>query len=149
MGRVINTDSTGAQRSRLRRTIAECLNRLMAKPELDAEAKDIASLIVLALREITDGVAQSADVWDKRGYYLKSDTLRNDWDWADRTADRMGNLIRVGDWARLPVVLATLVPRFADVDVVKLTRTEALWRGAYARLLADETKRRAKVQETQ
>lgn len=143
MGRLINVDSTGAQRARLRRTIAECLNRLMAKPELDAEAKDIAALIVLALREITAGVEQSADVWDKRGYYLKSDTLRRDWDWADRTADRMANLIRVGDWVRLPVVLATLVPKFADVDVVKLTRSEALWRGALARLLADEQKRRS------
>lgn len=147
MGRVINVDSTGAQRSRLRRTIAECLNRLMAKPELDAEAKDIASLIVLALREITDGVAQSADVWDKRGYYLKSDALRNDWDWADRTADRMANLIRVGDWARLPVVLATLVPRFSDVDVVKLTRSASLWRGAYARLIEDEKKRRGVAEQ--
>lgn len=143
MGRLINVDSTGAQRARLRRTIAECLNRLMAKPELDAEAKDIAALIVLALREITAGVEQSADVWDKRGYYLKSDALRRDWDWADRTADRMANLIRVGDWVRLPVVLATLVPKFADVDVVKLTRSEALWRGALARLLADEQKRRS------
>lgn len=143
MGRLIHVDSTGAQRARLRRTIAECLNRLMAKPELDAEAKDIAALIVLALREITAGVEQSADVWDKRGYYLKSDALRRDWDWADRTADRMANLIRVGDWVRLPVVLATLVPKFADVDVVKLTRSEALWRGALARLLADEQKRRS------
>lgn len=143
MGRLINVDSTGAQRARLRRTIAECLNRLMAKPDLDAEAKDIAALIVLALREITAGVEQSADVWDKRGYYLKSDALRRDWDWAGRTADRMANLIRVGDWARLPVVLATLVPKFADVDVVKLTRSAALWRGALSRLIADEQKRRS------
>ena len=143
MGRLIHVDPTGAQRARLRRTIAECLNRLMAKPDLDAEAKDIAALIVLALREITAGVEQSADVWDKRGYYLKSDALRRDWDWAGRTADRMANLIRVGDWARLPVVLATLVPKFADVDVVKLTRSEALWRGALARLVADERQRRA------
>ena len=85
---------------------------------------------------------------DKRGYYLKSDSLRNDWDWADRTADRMANLIRVGDWARLPVVLATLVPRFKDVDVVKLTRSAALWRGAYARLLEDEKRRRATAEPT-
>jgi hypothetical protein len=140
MSRLIQTDSTSSQRQRWRRTIAEALNHLMAKRALDDEAKDLAALIVFALREISAGVEQSASVWDKRHYYIKADRLRADWEWSGRAADRMASLIRVDDWVRLPVVLADLAPRFADVHVAKLTRSDALWAGAYARLKAEAVK---------
>lgn len=143
MGRLINTDSTGTQRQRWRRTIAEALKRLMQKAELDDEARDLAALIVHSLREISKGVERSATAWDKRHYYIKADRLRADWEWTDRMADRMANLIVAGDWMRLPVVLARLAPRFADVGVTQYTRSEELWNGALARLLEDERKRRA------
>ena len=135
MGRLVTTDSTGTQRARLRRTIAEALKRLMAKGELDEEAKDLAALIVFVLREIAAGVEKSAAAWDKRHYYIKADRLRADWDWTDRFADRLANLLVVEDWARVPVALAQLAPRFADVSVVKLTRSSTLWEGAHARLV--------------
>ena len=137
MSRIVNTNSPGAQRQRLRRTIAEALNLLMAKPELDAEAKDLASLIVFSLREIARGVDRSATVWDNRHYYMKADRLRHDWSWSEHTADRMANLIIGGDWARLPVVLATLVPRFSDIHVAKITRSPRLWTGAHHRLIEE------------
>lgn len=143
MGRLINTDSTGAQRQRLRRTIAEALKLLATKRELDAEARDLSALIVFCLREIAEGVEQSATVWDKRHYYMKADRLRADWEWAGRSADRMANLIRVGDWLRLPVVLADIAPRFADVGVTKVTRSAALWAGACDRLVAEERAKKA------
>lgn len=143
MGRLINTDSTGAQRQRLRRTIAEALKLLATKRELDAEARDLSALIVYCLREIGEGVEQSATVWDKRHYYMKADRLRADWEWAGRSADRMANLIRAGDWLRLPVVLADIAPRFADVSVTKVTRSAELWTGACDRLVAEERAKKA------
>jgi hypothetical protein len=137
MGRLVTTDSTGTQRARLRRTIAEALKRLMAKGDLDDEARDLAALIVYVLREIAEGVEKSASAWDKRHYYIKADRLRADWDWADRFADRLANLLVVEDWGRVPLALAQLAPRFADVNVVKLTRSSALWNGAYDRLVQE------------
>lgn len=143
MGRLIDTDSTGAQRQRLRRTIAEALKLMATKRELDAEARDLAALVVYCLREIGEGVERSASVWDKRHYYIKADRLRADWEWAGRAADRMANLIRAGDWLRLPVVLAEIAPRFADVGVSKVTRSPELWAGACDRLVAEERAKRA------
>jgi hypothetical protein len=145
MGRLVVVDSTSTERQRLRRTIAEALNRLMAKRALDDEAKDLAALIVFALREVDVGVERSATVWDKKHYYIKADHLRNDYGWVSRYAERMTTLITVGDWVRLPVVLAELAPRFQDIHVSKLTRSAALWQGAHARLVAEA---RAKPQPT-
>lgn len=137
MGRLIAADSTSTVRQRWRRTIAEALKHLMAKRELDEEVKDLSALIVFALREIGAGVEQSATVWDKKHYYIKADHLRADWEWTGRAAERMTRLIRVDDWMRLPVVLAELAPRFADVNVNQFTRSDKLWRGAYKRLRAE------------
>lgn len=137
MGRLIAADSTSTVRQRWRRTIAEALKHLMAKRELDEEVKDLSALIVFALREIGAGVEQSATVWDKKHYYIKADHLRADWEWTGRAAERMTRLIRVDDWMRLPVVLAELAPRFADVSVNQFTRSDKLWRGAYKRLRAE------------
>lgn len=135
MGRVIKVDSPGAERQRLRRTIAEALHLLVAKTSLDDEARDLASLIVFCLREIDRNIDASAAAWDKRGYYIRADQLRDEWDWAARSAERMTKLIRVGDWPRLPVALADLAGRFRDVRIAKVTRNPNLWRGAYHRLM--------------
>ena len=140
MGRLVTPDSTSTERQRWRRTIAEALHRLMAKRALDAEAKDLAALIVFALRAIHQGVEQSAAVWDKKHYYIKADHLRSDYEWVARYDQRLTSLIRVGDWPRVSVVLAELAPRFSDVSVAKLTRGPDLWNGAYRRLM-DEAAR--------
>jgi hypothetical protein len=137
MARLIQTHSQSTQRQQLRRSIAEALHRLMAKPELDDEARDLAAFIVFALRAIGQNIERSADVWDGRHYYIKADELRERWAWTDRAAERMTRLIRAGDWARLPVVLADLAPRFADIHVARLTRSADLWAGAHDRLTSE------------
>jgi len=52
MSRIINIDGPGKQRHQHRRTIAEALRRLLEKRTLDEESKDLAALIVFALRGI-------------------------------------------------------------------------------------------------
>jgi len=141
MGRVISVERVGTKRQQLRRTVAEALRRLMEKPELDEEAKDLAALIVFCLDAIAEGVDRSATAWERRNYYLKADRFRREWAWASRTADEMMTLIREDAWDGLPAVLASLLPHFADVRVVKLVRPPSLWQGAYQRLLAEETPR--------
>ena len=138
MARLVNVDSTCTERQRHRRTVAEALHLLAAKRELDAEARDLAALIVFSLLAIHEGVERSAAAWDKRNYYIKADRLRAEWAWTDRYASRLANLIRGGDWGRLPAVLAEMAPRFCDVHVARLTRSPRLWAGACERLLGEQ-----------
>jgi hypothetical protein len=137
MSRLIKTDSPSTERQRLRRSIAEALHRLAGKTELDDEAKDLVSLIVLALREIVRNIESSAAAWEKRYYFEKAEALRTEWAWAGRYADRAGKLVKAGDWVRMPLLLADLSPRFKEVRVTKLTRTSKLWEGAYDRLMQE------------
>jgi len=135
MGRIVHTDKPGTQRQRLRRTIAEALHHLMRKEHPDEEARDLVALIVFSLRELSAGVHRSAEAWEKRGYFMKADRFRRDWEWADPTADQLEALLRAGDWSRLSANLAALAARFSDIRITRLTRTAALWEGCYQRLL--------------
>jgi len=138
MSRLISIESTGTQRNQQRRTIAEALRRLMEKRSLDAEAKDLAALIVFSLREIGHGVEQSASAWERKNYYLKADRFRSEWEWVMDSAEFLAAIIRTGRWHELPPVLAELAPRFADVQVTKYVKPASLWQGCYTRLMQEK-----------
>ncbi len=135
MSRIVNTGGTPAsQRNALRRTIAEVLRRLAAKRDIDDEAREMLAFIVVALRGIYTNIDQSANAWEKRDYYLKADQFRREWNWVPGAADRLHGILRDERWADLPMELAQLAPRFADVRVVQFTKPATLWAGAFQRL---------------
>jgi hypothetical protein len=137
MSRVINIDGPGKRRRQWRRTVAEALRRLMTKPDLDAEARDLAALIVYGLRGIDETIELTCEPWEKRNYYLKADRFRLDWEWAGQAAERITATIRSGEWKVLPLQLAELMPRFSDIRVAKYTRKPEVWDGCYRKLMRD------------
>ena len=135
MSRITYIDGTPNQkRNSLRRAIAEVLRRLSSKPTLDAESKDMLAFIALALREIAEGIDQSATAWEKRDYYLKADQFRREWEWAEPAATRLRTALCEERWNDVLAELAQLAPRFSDVRIKQLTRPASLWHGCYARL---------------
>ena len=137
MSRVISTQGPGKVRNQHRRTIAEMLRRLSQKQQLDDEAKDLAALIVFSLHGIADTVDQTITAWEKRDYWMKAERFREEWRWVEPTADELSAIIHRGQWNQLPVILAQLMPHFADIKIKQLTRKSALWRGAYQKFLQE------------
>ncbi|MEA3377194.1 MAG: hypothetical protein U9R72_13470 [Chloroflexota bacterium] len=135
MARIIYTESPGKTRHHYRRSVAEMLRRLSQKRRIDDEAKDQAALIVLCLQGMADTVDQTITAWEKRDYWMKAERFRREWEWLDPMADRLAGVIGREDWHELPALLAALAPHFSDIAVKRLTRAEALWTGAYQRLM--------------
>jgi len=135
LSRVIATDDVGQERAKLRRTIAEALRRLATKPIFDGEGEDLAALIVFSLRRLEQGVDQTATAWEKRNYYLKADRFRREWEWVNDTAYQLESALLLGQHDRMPLILATLFPKFSDITITRYTRSEALWEGCYRRLV--------------
>lgn len=138
MGRIINTANPGTERNRWRRTVAEALRHLMGKRNLDAEAQDLAALIVFGLRGIEQTIEVTVEAWEKRDYYVKADRFRLDWEWAGHAANKMTQTIKGGRWQELPPQLAELLPYFADIRLTKMTRTADTWTGCYAALMREK-----------
>jgi hypothetical protein len=137
MSRVINTNSPNKVRNQARRTIAEILRLLSKKPQIDEEAKDMAAIVVYSLREIDDSVKQTVDAWEKRGYWMKAERFLREWEWPGEAAANLDDIIRNDAWDLLPQLLAELFPQFSDIQIKKITRSPATWRGAHARLLQE------------
>lgn len=139
MSRVIKVDSPGKVRNQLMRTAAELIRRISQKPEVDAEVRDMAALLVYCFRQIDAGIDNSAAAWEKRDYWLKAERFRARWAWVRRAFNDLEAIIRSDDWERLPTVLVGLLPHFADIKITRFTRRENLWQGAYHRLMSEES----------
>lgn len=138
MGRVINTDSTGKKRNQNMRLAAELLRRLSQKTTLDEEAKNMVAALVFSFREIDEGIEQSAQVWEKRDYWMKAEEFRQRWRWAGAAADELQAIIFNDHWHLLPPMILKLLPLFKDIKITKLTRKESEWAGSYDRLMREK-----------
>jgi hypothetical protein len=50
-------------------------------------ARDLLTIISLAVRAAVADAEQSAAAWDKRAYHLRADRLRREWEWAPGAAN--------------------------------------------------------------
>ena len=141
MSRVIHAGDTPAKRRRAHtRSCAEALRVLAQRPTLaagafDAEAKDLAAYLAFHLRGIEATIEGSAQSWDDRGYWKKAEALREDYRWTRWTAEALEDHLVGERWAEVVPVLLDLVPRFADVNVGKMTRDADQWVGAHRALV--------------
>lgn len=146
MSRIIQTGSTPAKRRNAhRRSCAEVLRLLAQRPSLasgafDEEAKDMVAFLVFSLYGIEETIETSAQAWDDRNYWKKSEKLRADWRWTIQTADRIKKHIVEGQWIDVPPLLIELIPRFQDVTINKMMRDSDWWVGAHRALLRQATK---------
>ena len=141
MARIIHAGDTPAKRRRAHtRAAAEALRLLATRPALadgffDPEARDLTAFLALHLRGIGETIEDAAQSWDDRNYWRKAEKLRADYRWAPQGADEIEALAVAEDWAAVVPVLLSLVPRFADVTIAKMTRDADHWVGAYRALV--------------
>lgn len=116
------------------RSAAEVLRLLAERPTFDEESQDMAAFLVHNLREIYKTIDESAQVWDERNYWKKSEALRAKWRWSHLAANKLEKLLLARRWADVPPALIELVPHFSGVTINTITRDSDWWVGAYRAL---------------
>jgi hypothetical protein len=135
MGRVIQTGDTPAKRrNAAMRSGAEVIRLLAERPSIDDEARDMIAFLIMNLRDVYHTIEESAQVWDERDYWRKSEALRAKWRWAHLSADSLEKLALEERWHELPMEIIALVPHFSGVTVTNITRDSDWWCGAYRAL---------------
>lgn len=134
MSRIYSPDSTGKERSRLSKTIVLALRELMKQSEPDDLTRDITAYVILALEKVAGNIDASVEAWEKRGYWVKADRFRLDWDWAGSSAAKLRQALSVEDWGTIAVTAAQVAQKLNKVDVPQRHRLGTPWVGA-ARLL--------------
>ncbi len=141
MSRIINAGDTPAKRRRAHtRSCAEALRALAQRPSVgagafDDEAKDLTAFLAFHLRGIGDTIETSAQAWDDRNYWKKSEKLRADYRWAPQTADELESRMLANQWTDVVPLLMSLLPHFADVNIGREMRDADLWVGAHRALV--------------
>ena len=101
MGRLINSESAGKDRTRLTKTVVIAIRELLRQKEPGDLSRDLIACVLMSLDEIYETVDASVEAWEKRGYWLKADRFRMEWEWTRIIADRMRPLVLSENYGEL------------------------------------------------
>lgn len=132
MGRVINPDSSGKERTKLTKSIVKAIRELMTQTKPDQNTRDLAAFIVLGLEDIFKSIDISVLAWEKRGYWVKADRFRMDWEWTSQFSKQMKDGLLDEDWAQVALVAAKTAQKFNQVKISPNNRIGVPWVGSYA-----------------
>ncbi len=139
MSRVVNPNAVGKRRKTLMRALALALRELMTQTSPDQTTRDLAAFLVLTLEEVAATVRETTEAWEKRGYWVKADRFRLEWEWTERLAARLRQALQNEDWDEVSQVAAQLFVHLGSVDLPKRHRLGRPWEGAWEKLLQRES----------
>jgi hypothetical protein len=136
LSRVINPDSVGSERNRLRKQVIITIRAFLSQNGPTDEAKDMAAFIVLALRNIYDTVETSVIAWEKRGYWVKADRFRLEWEWTLSTSNKMEKMLVDERWEDVAGICIQVAQKFYNVNVSPKHRLGIPWTGSWKKLFS-------------
>jgi hypothetical protein len=134
LGRVINPESAGKERSQLVKAIVVAMRELASQQAFSQQTRDLLAFIVLSLEAIARTIDLSVAAWEKRGYWVKADRFRMEWHWAGPLAEKLREELAAEDWAAAAGTIAQVSGRLAHVKVSAHHRMGTPWNGAWGKL---------------
>jgi hypothetical protein len=134
MSRIINPESAGKERNRLEKMVVLAIRELMLQTEADDETRDLAAFIALALEEMAATIEPSVAAWEKRGYWVKADRFRLEWEWCGRLGVKIRSATLLEDWGEVAQLAVQTAQKLGDVKVSKNHRMGAPWVGAWEKM---------------
>ncbi len=135
MTRIIKTTTPGKEREHLSKAIVITIRAFMRQQEPNPETKDMIAFIILALSEIAEGIDKSVIAWEKRGYWVKADKYRMEWQWVAPLAAKLIKAFKSEDWGVIAGIMVEIMGRFNQIKVSDRHRMGEPWKGAYAEYL--------------
>lgn len=132
MTQIIKTSTPGKERSRLSKAIVITIRNFMRQESPDDETNDMLAFIILALKEISDGIDKSVAAWEKRGYWVKADQYRLEWQWAGEMAAKLQTAFQKEDWQKIAGLLIETMEKFSNIKVSDRHRMGKPWKNAFA-----------------
>jgi hypothetical protein len=134
LGRVINPETAGKERTRLTKAVVVAIRELMHQSQPDDNTRDLAAFISLTLDAIANTIDSSVEAWEKRGYWVKADRFRMDWVWSSRLAGNMRMAVLKEDWLKVAQTAAQVAERLNGIHIPEHHRMGTPWVGAYQKM---------------
>ena len=130
MTRIIATSTPGKERAQLSKAIVITIREFMQKEKPDKCTRNMVAFIILALEEIAEGIDKSVSAWEKRGYWVKADKYRLEWQWTGTTAKKMRESLHQNNWGEIASTLLDIMGKFENIKVSNKHRMGKPWQGA-------------------
>jgi hypothetical protein len=108
----------------------------MKQSEPNDLTKDLSAFVVIALEEIGENIDTSVQAWEKRGYWVKADKFRLEWEWAALYAQTLKSALLTEDWATVAMTSAKIAQKLNKVTVPEHHRLGTPWVGAWKKMTA-------------
>ncbi|MBW6465053.1 MAG: hypothetical protein K0B06_00935 [Brevefilum sp.] len=131
MTQIIKTSTPGKEREQLSKAIVITIRTFMRQGEPDHKTKDMVAFVILALKQISDGIDQSVAAWEKRGYWVKADKYRLEWQWAGDMSQKLQRAFSDEDWGKIAESLLETMTHFSNIKVSDRHRMGQPWMNAY------------------
>jgi len=115
LSRVINPESKGKIRKQLCQSIILAIRKLMQQDQITVESKDIVAYIIFLLDSVYQSIEDSVTAWEKRGYWIKSDRFRMEWEWSYNLRKDLYQALYNEDWdsiSQISVVIAQKLNKY-------------------------------------
>lgn len=139
MGRVINPEGAGKERTRKSKEIVLSIRELMKQQQPDDTSRDLAAFIGLGLLTIHETVDTSVTAWEKRGYWVKADRFRMEWEWTKPTGETICQAVLADDWATIAVQSVKVAQKLMKIEIPEKHRLGKPWIGAWKQLSSQKS----------
>jgi len=130
LSRVIKPESAASMRNRLLRQVATVLHEGRSDHLTEQDLQDMVAFIVLALRQIIISIDQTTTAWEKRGYWLKADRFRLDWNWVNLSSQKLEAILEENRFQEAYQVLGELAGGMQGIQPRKNVQAR-FWVGAW------------------
>ena len=134
MSRIIKLDNIGTERKRLVRAIVISLRELSRQSDESDLTRDLLAFITFCLLTLAKGVETTVAPWEKRGYWVKADRFRLEWEWTGRAGEKLQDFLLQDQWEEIPALLAEVSQHFSKEKVSEKHRLGTPWVGTWDRL---------------
>jgi hypothetical protein len=135
MGRVIKTGSDSKDRILLEKGIILAIRTLAEQSRIDTSTRDLLAFIALSLEAIAETIDESVVAWEKRGYWIKADHYRMEWNWTANWGAEMRQAILQENWGAVVKITAQVTQKLSKVKIAQRNRLGTPWMGSYERLI--------------
>lgn len=131
MSQVINRNNYSNQRSSYLRFISTALERYDNNKTTIEEKRDITVFVLLTLLEIQKSIQKTIQPWEKRGYWVKADQFRAEWQWVDLVCNGLQKKIRQQEWSMLGSELSVIRKACLDFPPYQRLQVKDPWKGSW------------------
>lgn len=134
LSRIVKPENAGKDRTNLTKGVVLAIRELSRQTQTDDSSRDLAAFIALALIAIGETIDESVAAWEKRGYWVKAERFRMEWDWAGRFGREMRQAVLKDDWGQVAALVVQIAGKLNKVEVSPNHRMGKPWLNAFATL---------------